>query len=150
MRTTLRFFGTVQDSAYGTLQSLYAMPVLYLALAPQLGRRSSLEVFVALILVASLVGMSYPADGLSAVGYGAVIGFVWSGVLVMLASAPRELWITGTIGTAAASLLSHVLSAWLNPVLLGRVRFPARANAALHLVEVLYFGFFVYVYWRMG
>ena len=150
MRTTLRFFGTVRDSAYGTLRSLYAMPVLYLVLHRYFRHRSMLEVLVALVLLASLVGMAYSEDTVSAIGYGAVLGFVWSGILVLLTSAPRRLWIMGTLATAVASLFTHKVSEWIHPILLDRVRFPARANTILHLVEILYFGFFVYVYAYIG
>ena len=150
MRTTLRFFGTVRDSAYGTLQAIYAMPILYLGLARQLRAVGSLDLFTAFVLVASMIGMSYPVDGLSAAGYGAVLGFVWSGALVLLGSAPRSLWITGTIATAVANLFSYEAARWLNPLLLDNVRFPVRANFALHIVAVLYFTAFIYVYSRLG
>ena len=150
MRTTLRFFGPPRDSAYGTLRAIYAMPILYLVLHRYFRNLSGLKALVALVLLASLLGMAYSQDTVSAIGYGAVLGFVWSGILVLLASAPRHLWIIGTLGTAVASLFTHKISEWIHPIYLDKVRFPARANTMLHLVELLYFGFFIYVYVRIG
>ena len=93
-----------------------------------------------------MIGMSYPADWLSAIGYGAVLGFVWSGSLVLLTPAPRALWILGTITTALANVFSYEVAQRLHPLLLKTVRFPAKANLALQAVAVLYFAAFIYVY----
>lgn len=159
MRVEVLFFGSLRDSFYGTLRAGLALPVLWLAMWPW--KVGTLQKGIALLLVCSLVGMSYPDAaanaGMVAIAYGAVMGFVWGGVALTLGRETsrwdsRLSWMWAMVGTAVAMWVAYRLGRGIAHILKGgRIEQfldtpGTRAMYALKLLEVAYFVGLAYLF----
>ena len=156
MRLTLRFFGSLQDSLIGTLQALYAFPIVYLYYRYQACRRdptspNPLFGFTAALLVVSLIGMAYPEDLAGAIAYGAVVGWVITGVTALTGNLPNptEYWLLGTTMVIIATAFSYWVSQRLTPRILARIQIPQQKTPLLNLVEKGFFIFYLVVLYAL-
>jgi uncharacterized membrane protein len=116
-KTTLIFFGSMENSKYGTLRSVIALALLVgiLFVLKQLGTELSkslterpIGVLIALVVIVSAICVQVPTDRYDALKYGASVGAALS--LIAVVAWSKDLNESSAGFVVSSTLLASVIS----------------------------------------
>jgi uncharacterized membrane protein len=116
-KTTLIFFGSMENSKYGTLRSIIALALLVgiLFVLKQLGTELSkslterpIGVLIALVVIVSAICVQVPTDRYDALKYGASVGVALS--LIAVVAWSKDLNASSAGFVVSSTLLASVIS----------------------------------------
>jgi uncharacterized membrane protein len=116
-KTTLIFFGSMENSKYGTLRSVIALALLVgiLFVLKQLGTELSkslterpIGVLIALVVIVSAICVQVPTDRYDALKYGASVGAALS--LIAVVAWSKDLNASSAGFVVSSTLLASVIS----------------------------------------